>query len=823
VLTSLVLALAPLVPLVGIQAQAPLQGFPGVAPGSALASARFQRFEGGAPFQLWLEQAAPADPVADRAFVEAHGPWLSELARLWEAEYTAPLKLERPARAAELPVYVLRTQESFVQHFAKRPSLAPYAPYVRFDAEAGTLVTFGGGKQTQDRAFLRRAILHVAVEQLLAAWSSTPEDSWPPWLALGLAQYLSAHRGSQPAALAAHPLDRDALKNVGNLVRLDQGLDVFLPPIDELVASADLAAALAHLRARAGAAKPRPGDGHEYAPWYVQSHASLLVWFLHLGESGKHRSALLEVLDRGLRGKRGPEVFRSAFGSELAPLEGAFRRWLQPALWNETGLNLPISTEPRRLVPTPSAPAQRKVDVAALAPDEHDPESLFAGVLVQARSGAVEGAARRLRAALDGFDANLRARAERELVRLEAFAERRRAFFAVLAAPGARKLEFGQGTARILAQVTGVDERAARLGENKRGLTELVLEELDMLELAEAMRDKKYAFDAGSSVGYAFALCQDERWKKVLPAGDPSASELRADAERDLPARFALARALELLDQLARAGLPADAEAAALTLARIEELCRTHLARPQVARQRETLLELARATLELRFAADGLASRLSGRVEALPDGRFRFTYAFELPAELVDWQQTGYLESHAFERAREDFRIDAGRLVTQGFASLRHLLTFEGPQLVRLRYRYSRPAGEHDPRFLLLLGLNDDGQVSYAATDSSGALYVQDRASGHVREAEGGSGIVIGEGYTLELAFDGQNYASNFNGHELATASAGPRVSGNPILFTTADFPFQAEELVLEGKPTTASLVPLSTAWVEERLRALGL
>lgn len=819
---SLVLALVSLAAVGTVPAQAPTQGFPGAAPGSPLATARFQRFEGGAPFQLWLEQAIPADSNADRAFVEGNGPWLSELARLWEAEYALPLKLEKPARAATLPVYVLRTQESYVQHFAARPSLAPYAPYVRFDAQVGAVVTYGGGKQTQDRAFLRRALLHAGVEQLLSAWSSAPEAAWPPWLALGLAQYLSGHRGSQPAALAAHPLDRDALKNVGNLVRLEQGLDVFLPPIEELVASPDLSAALAHLRTRAGDAPPRPGDGHEYAPWYVQSHACLLVWFLHQGESGKYRPLLYEVLDRGLRGKNGPEVFRTAFGRDLAPLETSFRRWLQPALWNETGLNLPIPTEPRRLAPAPSAPGTRKVDVAVLAPDEHEPESLLALALVQARAGAVEAAAARLRAALDGFDAPLRARAERELARLDAFAERRRAFFTALAAPGARKLEFGEGAGRLLAQVTGVDARAVRLAENKRGLSELVLEELEPLALAEVMRDKKYAFDPGASAGYAFALGQDERWKKVLSASDPAQAELRADAERDYPARFALARALSLLGELAAGGSPAEAEAATGVLARLAELS-AHGGRPQVARHAETLRALAHAALELRFAQDGLATRLAGRVEPLPDGRVRLTYAFDRPEELVDWTQNGYLDSHALERAREDFRVDEGKLVTTGFASLRHVLSFEGPQLVRLRYRYVRPAGEHDPRFLLLLGLNDDGQISYAATDSGAALYVQDRASGHVREAAGGAGIVIGESYTLELVFDGQNYSSRFNGKITAMLSPGPRLRGNPILFTTADFPFQADELVLEGKPTGASLAPLATSWVEERLRALGL
>jgi len=798
-------------------------GLPGAAPGTALASARFQRFAGGAPFELWLEQATPLDPNADRAFVEAHAPWLAELARLWEAEYALPLKLEKPARTATLPVYVLRTQESYVQHFAARPSLAPYTPYVRFDAQSGVLVTFGGGQQTKDRAFLRRALLHCAVEQLLAAWSSDPAAGWQPWLGLGLAQYLSAHRGLEPAALAAHPLDRDALKTLGNLVRLQDGLDVFLPPLDELVAFPDLAAGLAHLRARSGGAKPQPNDGHEYAPWYLQAQAGQLVWFLHQGESGKYRTALLEVLDRALRGQRGPEVFRTAFGAELAPLEGSFRRWLQPALWNETGLNLPIPPEPRRLTPAASVSGPRTVDTSVLTPDGHDPENLFALALVQARAGAVEAAAARLRAAQGGFEPELGARVERELARLDAFAERRRAFFAALAAPGARKLELGEGAERVLAQVTGVDERAVRLGENKRGLSELVLEELDPLALTEAMRDKKYAFDPGASAGYAFALCQDERWKKVLPAADASLAELRADAERDYPARFGLARALALLDALACAGVPREVAAARETLARLEELCAAHLARAPVARVRETLRELARAALEPCFTADGLAARLAARVEPLGDGRVRLTYAFERPEELVDWQQTGYLESHAFERAREDFRIDGGRLVTTGFASLRHVLAFEGPQRARLRFRYARPAGEHDPRFLLLLGLNDDGKVSYAATDSGAALYVQDRSTNHVREAEGGPGIVIGEGYTLELDFDGQSYASRFNGQDMATLSAGPRLSGNPLLFSTADFPFAAEELVLEGKPTAASLAPLATAWIEERLRALGL
>lgn len=789
---------------------------------SPLARARFRRFDAFAPFHLFLEQAEPEDEGYYGAFVDTHGPWLVELERGWSSEFAVPLELERGARARALPVYVLRSEEAYARHFAARPSLAPYAARARFDAELGALVTFTSTKANDNKALLRRALLHGAAQLLVSAWS---KDGRPPaalWLDLGLAEYLSAHRGLLPAALGARTVDLDALKNLAAAQRAPGGLDVFLVPIPEFVALADLPAAVAHCRARAGGAPARVNDGFESTPWYVQAQASALVWYLYRGEDSKHRALLLEVVDRALRGEAGAAQFQSAFGRDLAPLERSFRQWLQPTIWNETGFNLPVALEPFAVVSSAAKPATREVDLRALRVDAHDPEALLARALLEARKGAFAGAAQRLRAALPTLAEPMRARCAREVERLESFVACRRAFFTALAAPGARKFEWGEGAQRLLAQVVGVDERVARLGDNKRGQGELVLEELDPLALVEAMRDKKYAFDAGADAGYVYVLFQDARWRKALAGDAPARVALRADAEADYPGHFTLARALELLEGLADAGVPAEAGAAATTLAHLRELLGAHATRAQVVERRAALTDLAHVALEQRFVADGLAGELSGRVEILPEGRVRITYPFETPQELADWEQTGYMEAGAFGRTRVDFTVDGGRLVTTGWASMRHKLPLEGRQYLHCRLRYGEPVGTHDPRFFFLLALNDDGQHSYAGSDGGGVVYVRDHGADFMRESAPTDGIVIGEPYRLDVGFDGENLESRLNGTFLRSVPVGPRRQGHVLVFSSADYPLAIEELSLEGTPAPAALGPLRARWVAEQLRELG-
>jgi hypothetical protein len=366
--------------------------------------------------------------------------------------------------------------------------------------------------------------------------------------------------------------------------------------------------------------------------------------------------------------------------------------------------------------------------------------------------------------------------------------------------------------------VTALEGERIRLGSNRRGLEALELERLPILRVAELMRDKKFGFEAGPAAAWAYVLARDERWKKLVLAADP----LYADAERDYPERMAVAQAADTLAHLAATGIPADAATADVTLQSIEELLREYSALALVSRRLSALRALAQAALDRLFESGGLASCLAGKLEDLGRGGVRLSYDFDTPLELSDFTQTGYLSSRALDRPRHDFEVSKGCLTTHGFACLRSRIAFQGPQRVRCRARYALPNGSYDPRFLFLLACNDDGLVSFAATDFGGSLQVIDMVRNYVKQSPGSAQIVVGEAYQLELIFDGSDLTASVNGMARGSVSAGPRKSGSVFLFTAADFTISVEELVLEGTPTPESLAGLRNAWSAGRLTALG-
>lgn len=81
---------------------------------------------------------------------------------------------------------------------------------------------------------------------------------------------------------------------------------------------------------------------------------------------------------------------------------------------------------------------------------------------------------------------------------------------------------------------------------------------------------------------------------------------------------------------------------------------------------------------------------------------------------------------------------------------------------------------------------------------------------------------MIGETYTLELAFDGTDVVSRVNGRECGRVSAGPRQAGAVFLVTSSDLALTVDEVVIEGTPTQESVEMLRERWIEERLAALG-
>jgi hypothetical protein len=784
----------------------------------------YTRVDAFAPFYFFVKRPDADESGYYERVAGEYGPWFRELERMFVAAYARPLGLARRPDHVLYPVFVLDSGGAYKDYADAVRTTGLYAARAHYDPQLGLAVTFENAYQPESRSEHRRAALHELVHALQHAYFGEAERMPEvAWFNEGLADYLSYCEGLLPPALLERAPDAEALQLVAILSSSPEVLAAGLFPLEELAALRDYGEVEAAVRARGGGVEFRvAGEAIAIPLFYAQ--ASLRTYFLHHGEGGRHRAAYLRYAAAVWRGESGSAPLRAAFeGVDLAELDRAFHAWLRATIAERLRVAVVLPAEPTRTGRSSngeSSPARPpRLEPSELRPDLADPRLGLAVALEEARRGRLGPAEERLAALAAAASEPQRAQFERERARLAAFREARRRFFEHLARPGARKLDTELDGQKILAQVVAVEERRVRFAANKRGLESVLLDQLPNLLVAELARDKKYGFDAGVELAWAYALESDERGKKLVPATDA----LWTEAEPAYRAQRSLGRAALELAELAEAGAPADAAAAETVLRRLGQLLGEARESELVAGKLGPLRALASAALLFRFEAGGLASVLSGELEELGGGRVRLRYPFDSPDELADFTQTDYLHSQALERARQDFSVRDGRLVGAGFACLRSRLAFEGEQRVRCRARYGEPPEAYDPRYVFLLGLNDDGLVSHAAMDFTGGMRVLDLATNLVQQSQGDGRMLVGETYLLEVVFDGTQVTAHVNQQRRNSLAAGARRSGSPFLLTSADFPLELEELVIEGTLTAEARARFREEWTAARLTELGL
>jgi hypothetical protein len=792
----------------------------------------YTRVDTFAPFYFFVKRPDSDEPTYYRTVAEGYGEWFRELERQFVANYARPLGLERRADHLVYPVFVLDSSGAYKDYADAVETTGLYAARAHYEAELGIAITYENPYQGETRSQQRRAALHELVHALQHAYSPDPKAMPKPvWFNEGLADYLSYCEGLVPAALSERKVDLEALQVVVALAQIPELIDAGLFPIEELVAIESYQQAFEHLAARSGGMLFQiAGEDATIPLLYAQSN--LWMCFLHQGEKGRHKEALLRYIGSTLRGDGSLAAFRTAFaGTEPAALDRAFRQWLNEQSGKLLRTSAGIPLDPSRadaVAPSAasaaSAPAAPAFAPAALLPDAADPEIAFALAIARARRGELGPALEELGALEARLEPPLRERVAREVARVTGLRDLRRRFFEHMAARPADKVALQVGGQKVLAPVIALEGETLRLGKSKSGIEKVELDALDSLLLAELVREKKYGFDAGWAPAYAFVLHGDERWKKLLPAGDAAAQALRADAERDYPARLRLARAAGELARLSAAG-PPSAETAEAALESARALGQEFADLPLVRSKRTALQGLARAALTELFGSQGLVASLRGKVETLAGGRVRLSYAFDSAEELADWTQTGYLASLSGGLARADFTVDGGWLRAPGFACMRHVLAFQSALALSCRFRYRVTSQSFDPGLRFLLGCNDDGRLSFAAADAGGGIDVIDLATGFRKQGlASGKGVVLNETYTLELRFDGQQrLESRINGEPSGQSDCGPRKQGGVFLFTSTELPLEVDQLVIEGTPTQDSLTVLREQWIERRLAECGL
>ena len=792
------------------------------------------------PFVFVIQEPRTLRGTYEEEVVEAFGGDLLRVRALFLNELIKPLGLAERADSGAYPIIVLAGADEYARYLRTLEGPALFFSQAFYDPKLRAVVTFlePDAKPGSEPA-LRRPVLHEAVLALLDGHAQGENRQREPWIDEGLASWLSSRVLAQGEP-QARPPDKLVLQA---LVQVAADVDLratYLLALEELPGMRTYAKVFERMRQQAADAKVALPD-YPTALLALYGQAGAWVWFLNEGQGGAHRAGFAAYLAQSLADKGGPEALRRAFqGTTTKELDVAFREYVASSVegWKqefeqshgELEATFRLSTVTESTLRNEAEEQVRMVE--ALAPARDDPEVRFALVLRTATDGRFDQAAQELQVVAAENDAGpLAERFALELERLNAFRTERADFLRSLQESGQKlNLDLDDGR-RLLSVVTAVEDERVVLGPNKLGLEELALDDIDPLQLVKLMRTGRYGFPRSWIQVYPHVLLASETRDRLLAdeTGE-GARALAAEVESGGYARWlGLADAVGLLSELSAAGIPEKEEAARAAVEKVRRLVAEHGELELVRARRGALTQLAHRALALLFERDGLPDVLHAKVEDQGQGRWRLTYPFDDPSEATDFVTVPYLNEQRWggspgAQASTPFHVADGVLAGKGALCVRHVLEFEGPQTVRMRYVFRTPEGAFDNRIRSMIGLCDDKAGSYITVDMLGGISVMDRARSYQQQVDSSSQMFMDTEHALEIVHDGaERVRTSFDGQPAVEASCGPRLVGALFVWLNSFSPFEVLELSIEARVAPVSLRSLRLDWVQARLKAMGL
>jgi len=794
------------------------------------------------PLILLVQRPQKAERDHVERVAASYAPWLREMMIIFQHEYARPLELAPREEPLLMPWAVLASEGDWSNFLENTGDLEMDWQSAHYDTARHLGVTFEqrfakkippAKKRRGELAVFARALL----EAHRTAASSLPV---PLWIRTGLAEYLTSYEPtSDPRGIAERVVDADALGAMGFALARAELRETCLLPLEELLAARDFAAVfeLAAARARSGQ-HPVPKGDPIWGLWYAQT--CLWMRYLHDEADGMHREAIGRCIERSLKGQPAPAAFSSAFeGVDRPALERDFWAWVAEQVrssapnlflvdgWVPATIEQPAA--PVRPEPGPDA-AEAPVAAAlglALSPDEV--EARFALGLELARRGRLARAA----VLLDELGASpaagaLAERLGRERARVGRFLELRREFLEHLR-EAERSLDLTWEGARLRARVESVEEDAVLLGENRRGVASLPLDEIDPLELSERMGDRRIDFDAGWMALWPCALVGDDRARRLAREEDPEAEALLADMRDDYPERLRVGAAAFELEALESSGLPAGAAQARATWDRVRQLARSGSELDLVQGRLPALRQLARHALAPLGEELELSELLHGELERLAGGRLRLTYDFDDADQALDFVPEPYAEDRRKPlppiAVLEDspFSVIGGRLVAGGAACSRHVLGFETPLVVRYQLTVLKDGVEEHRHFLFLMAACDDGREAFSGMWNFGALETWDELAPRTRNEGQPTAYFFDTSYDMELRCDGRTLQAWRDGELADEMPAGSGKAGGLFLWMHGDRRMAVDRVEIEARPQESALLRLRETWIEGRMSEAGL
>jgi hypothetical protein len=759
------------------------------------------------PF-VFLVQRAPGDVEGyEDSIVNGYLPFVTELKRLFEADYVTPNALAPAADAGGHAIAVLDSAGSYLNFRTAigDPSLANarahYTPSLQL------AVTYQDAfARHATNAEERQALLHEFVHSLQHAYGKDGAMPKPVWYTEGLADY-RAGSTNMAASLAQPPLQTRHLQALG-FGHGNRAGRFYLSPIADLIAATSYGDAIERAQKRN---KVPIREDVLLGMFYAQSE--LLVRFLHEAEGGKWRPGFVRYAAKAQAGATGAETFLEAFEltdeAALLALEQTWLQWLggllKPTFPRLANLG---KAAPAGRGPEPAGPP-RAFDATRIAWIEFDAEERLHGARKRAGEGDLDGALRLLPGTEEAQPDNLRALITRERARLLAAIElRTRVLADVTGKQGQLALTTATGQVRGKALRVDGGEVVLQVGKAEQRFP------LQAVGPAVLVREgnRLKAFDTANrwlEVWLRWLQSQKLGTLKAALASEHSKmQELRGDltAEHE-PDRGAPADAWERLQQIAAA--PADPARAKSDLELFRKLLGSNRSTAMFAARREALEALAVTLAERAFdPTDPAMLGIHGKVTRLEDGRIQVEYANPKVAPDCDfwpWPKDiatpGPLPNTKLAYSGPTgFTINEFfyRLVGSGY--LRWCTPLSGRQVIEFDYILKQ-----DGWWSVLLCAEPKASI---LVDLSGEVVVSDPESGIIDKLGDPAQLIYDKKHTLRIEFDGESRLEvRHDGKVTATVSAvGTRRSGELAFLVHASTPLLIENLKIAGRPDASDL-----------------
>ncbi len=562
---------------------------------------------------------------------------------------------------------------------------------------------------------------------------------------------------------------------------------------------------------------------------------------------GKWRETIARLLDGALADQPGASVAAEVFGPQgLDEIEPDFFAFVQSELAVAKGTRPEVSvpegaaiylsgSEPEAGAPAaaPLAPEPPKWSPAELVLRPSETDAWLARAVHRGARGELEDALSELDVLAGGeVTPGLSIRITTEKQRLSLLRDLREAVLAELLRTG-KPLRLERGGQKISAKLIAIESDLVQLEPGRTGVESLPKAEIPP-EAVLALATKETLARIGSWIAaWPASVAGDARWKRLLASDRSSeALSLKEDAESFYPSIRTEGVAALGLETLGRNAEITAVPQATEVIDALRALWQTGQG-SACLRSRATasrgIAQLAFSYLAAGF--EPVDHLHASKIERLGDGRLRIAYEFASAEELEDWPEDAafreirYPDTAKLAVPEEDLRMSIGDGALEGAGKRlhAHVLGFEAPLTVRWTARCNYIAGQPNSTVNLYVGVCADSS-GYAITgDLSGWMNLDSDASSVTVPGRDGRDIEYDRDYAFELRHDGAKVECWKDGVLQGSAPAEQWPQGRLFVYVESDMQVTLLDLVIEGKPTQASIDLARTRWVGDQVESLGI